>query len=151
MATPDEERCKHGEVAAWCGEAECLAARKQMPVRVWRTKGGQVYHRKPTCEALVDGQRLAERRGMTTSPPEQVSLSVAMSAGLAECFHCFPYNVPPDAEPCKALVEGIWVDGFLVKWLHLPDGRRKGVVDYRWQAGRRRSAIDESQLNFDKR
>jgi hypothetical protein len=151
MPIPDEERCKHGEVAPWCGEAECYAARKQMPVRVWRTRDGKVYHRKPTCEALVDGQRMAERRGMTASTPEQVPLSVAMSAGLAECFHCFPYNVPPDAKPCKVLVEGIWVDGFLLRWLHLPDGRWQGVVNYRWETGRRVSLIDESQLKPDKR
>ncbi len=24
---------------------------------------------------------------------------VAMSAGLTECFHCFPADVPPDAKP----------------------------------------------------
>jgi hypothetical protein len=65
--------------------------------------------------------------------PEQVPLSVAISAGLAECFHCFPYNVPPDAKPCKVLVEGTWIDGFLLRWLRLPDGRRQGVVNYWWE------------------
>jgi hypothetical protein len=34
---PGDERCKHGEIAAWCGESECMAARKGLPVRVWRT------------------------------------------------------------------------------------------------------------------
>jgi hypothetical protein len=149
MPIPDEERCIHGEVAAWCGE--CYVARMQMPGRVWRTKGGEVFHRKPTCEALVDGQRMAKRRGMTASTPEQVPLSEAMSAGLAECVHCFPYNVPPDAKPCKVLVEGTWVDGFLLRWLHLPDGRWKGVVNYRWQTSRRVSVMDASQLKPDKR
>lgn len=82
-----------------------------MPVRVWRTQQGKVYHRKPTCEALVDGQRMAERYGMAASIPEQIPLSVAMSAGLAECYHCFPEDVRLDAKPCKVLVDGIWVDG----------------------------------------
>ena len=31
---PGDERCKHGEIAAWCGESECVAARKGLPVRV---------------------------------------------------------------------------------------------------------------------
>ena len=150
MPIPDEERCKHGEVAAWCGE--CYVARLQMPGRVWRTQGGEVFHRKPTCEALVDGQRLAKRRGMTASTPEQVPLSEAMSAGLAECVHCFPYNVPPDAKPCKVLVEGKWVDGFLLRWLRQPDGRWKGVVNYRWEeTGRRESVMEASKLKPDKR
>ena len=149
MPIPDEERCKHGEVAAWCGE--CHVARMQTPSRVWRTRGGEVFHRKPTCEALADGQRLAKRRGMTASTPEQVALSEAMSAGLAECVHCFPYNVPPDAKPCKVLVEGTWVDGFLLRWLRQPDGRWKGVVNYGWEASRRVSLMDQSQLKPDKR
>ena len=54
MTSPDEARCKHGEVADWCGESECMAARKGLPVRVWRTSQGEVYHRGPACEALRD-------------------------------------------------------------------------------------------------
>ena len=77
MAGSDEQRCKHGEIAEWCGESECLAARKGLPVRVWRTPHGQAYHRKPTCEALVAGQRLAVQYGREASAPEKVPLSVA--------------------------------------------------------------------------
>ena len=84
MASPDEVRCKHGEVADWCGESECMAARKGLPVWVWRTSQGQVYHRGPACEALRDGQWLAVQFGRDSSAPEQVPLSVAMSEGLAE-------------------------------------------------------------------
>ena len=116
MASPDEVRCKHGEVADWCGESECMAARKGLPVRVWRTSQGQVYHRGPACEALRDGQRLAGQFGRDSSAPEQVPLSVAMSEGLAECYHCFPPDVPSDAKPCQVLVGGRWVDGFLLEW-----------------------------------
>ena len=89
---PDDERCKHGEVAAWCGESECMAARKGLPERVWRTASGSAYHRKPDCQALLDGHRKAERYGYELHPPERVSLSDAMSAGLGECSHCFPEN-----------------------------------------------------------
>jgi hypothetical protein len=90
MSDMEDGRCKHGEIADWCGESECMAARKGMPERVWRTTYGEVYHRKPTCAALQDGQRKAQWFGKQASTPEQVPLSVAMSAGLAECFHCFP-------------------------------------------------------------
>jgi hypothetical protein len=149
MADAEKGRCKHGEIAEWCGESECLAARKQMPVRVWRTQHGQTYHRKPTCEALVDGQRMAVRRGMNASPPEKVPLSVAMSAGLAECFHCFPYHVPPDAKPCKVLVNGKWIDGFLLEWQRGADNRWKGLVNYRWETGRHVSLKDQAELRPD--
>jgi len=149
MADTDDERCKHGEVAAWCGESECMAARKKMPVRVWRTLYGETYHRKPTCEALGDGQRNAARYGHQPSSPEQIPLSVAMSAGLAECFHCFPPGVPPDAKPCKVLVEGAWVDGFLLKWERGSDRRWKGLVNYRREAGRVEELRDQAELRRD--
>ncbi len=147
MTKLGEQRCKHGEIAAWCGESECLAPRKGLPVRVWRTEQGQVYHRKPTCEALLDGQRMAEQSGRQASTPEQVPLSVAMSAGLAECFHCFPPDVPSDAKPCRVLVGDKWIDGFLLEWQRGGGGRWKGLVNYRWESsGRRVSLMDQSQL-----
>ena len=149
MAGSGEDRCKHGEIAAWCGESECLAARTGLPVRVWRTQQGQVYHRKPTCEALVAGQRLAERHGRGASAPEKVPLSDAMSAGLAECFHCFPEHVPLDAKPCKVLVGEKWTDGFLLEWQRGADNRWKGLVNYRWEAGRRVSLKDQAELRPD--
>jgi hypothetical protein len=149
MADPDEQRCKHGEIAEWCGESECLAARKGLPVRVWRTQHGQAYHRKPTCEALVAGQRLAVQDGRGASAPEKVPLSDAMSAGLSECFHCFPENVPLDAKPCKVLMGGKWIDGFLLEWQRGADNRWKDLVNYRWEAGRRVSVKDQAELRPD--
>jgi hypothetical protein len=141
-----EERCKHGEVAAWCGESECMAARKGLPVRVWRTPHGKAYHRKPTCQALIDGQRKAERYGHGGHSPEAVPLSVAMSDGLGECFHCFPENVPADAKPCQVLSHGTWVDGFLLEWRRGEDGRWKGLVNYRHEASRHVALKDEAEL-----
>lgn len=126
-----QDRCRHGEVAAWCGESECMAARTSLPVRVWRTQRGQTFHRTPDCEALAGGQRLAAHRGQEAHAPECVPLSVAMSAGLAECFHCFPERVPPDARPCQVRVGGSWRDGFLLEWRQGPDRRWKGLVNYR--------------------
>ncbi len=143
---PGDERCKHGEIAAWCGESECMAARKGLPVRVWRTPSGSAYHRKPTCQALLEGYRKAERRGNEAHPAESVPLSVAMSAGLGECFHCFRENVPAEAKPCQVLSDGTWVDGFLLVWQRGADGRWKGLVNYRHETGRRVALKDEAEL-----
>jgi hypothetical protein len=141
-----EERCRHGEVAAWCGESQCMAARTGLPVRVWRTRQGSAYHRRPTCQALVDGQRSAERHGRNADTPECFPLAVAMSAGLGECFHCFPDNVPPGAKPCQVLVAGRWTDGFLLEWQREADHRWKGLVNYRYKAERRIALKDQDEL-----
>jgi hypothetical protein len=145
-AVPGGERCKHGEIAAWCGESECMAARKGLPVRVWRTPYGSAFHRTPTCQALLEGHRKAGRYGHEAHPAESVPLSVAMSAGLGECFHCFPENVPADAKPCQVLAGGTWVDGFLLEWRRGADGRWKGLVNYRHEAGRRVALKDQAEL-----
>lgn len=141
-----EERCRHGEIAAWCGESDCLAARSGMLARVWRTPQGQTYHHSPACEALTEGQRLAGRRGLETLEPQQVPLADAMADGLGECFHCFPPDVPVDAKRCRVLVDGRWADGFLLEWQRGADGRWKGRVNYRHDAGRREELLDQDRL-----
>jgi hypothetical protein len=91
MAGADEARCKHGEVADWCGESECMAARKGLPARVWRTSQGQVYHRGPACEALLDGQRLAGQFGRGTSEPPPASKSTAtQGSGVFRAYRVLP-------------------------------------------------------------
>jgi hypothetical protein len=89
---------------------------------------------------------MAERYGHETHPAEPVPLSVAISAGLGECFHCFPENVPPEAKPCQVLSDGTWVDGFLLKWQREADGRWKGLVNYRYETGRRVALKDQAEL-----
>ena len=143
---PGDDRCKHGEIAAWCGESECMAARKGLPVRVWRTPYGNAYHRTPTCQALLEGHRMAERYGRETHPAESVPLSEAMSALLGECFHCFPENVPANAKPCQVWSGGVWVDGFLLEWQRGADSRWKGLVNYRHEACRRVALKDQAEL-----
>ena len=114
-----------------------MAARTGLPRRVWRTSSGRACRRNPMCQALHEGHRKAERYGYDVHPAESVSLADAMSAGLGECFHCFPENVPPDAKPCRVLSDGTWVDGYLLEWRRGADGRWKGLVNYRHKTGRR--------------
>lgn len=89
---------------------------------------------------------MAELYGQEAHSAGSVPLSVAMSAGLGECFHCFPENVPADAKPCQVLSHGTWVDGFLLEWRRGADGRWKGLVNYRYEAGRRVALKDQAEL-----
>jgi hypothetical protein len=66
MSDLEDGRCKHGEMADWCGD--CTVVRTGLPARVWRTAQGQVYHRKPTYEALRDGQNKAQQFGAGVNP-----------------------------------------------------------------------------------
>ena len=43
------------------------------------------------------------------------------------------------------------VNGFLLEWRHGSDNRWKGLVNYRWKAGRKVALKDQSQLRPDKR
>jgi hypothetical protein len=89
---------------------------------------------------------MAERYGHEAHPAESVPLSVAMSAGLGECFHCFPENVPAEAKAMLGPVGRDMADGFLLEWQRGADGRWKGLVNYRHQAGRRVALKDQAEL-----
>lgn len=142
-----DERCKHDQVKAWCGESECMAERKGLPVRVWRTSGGHAFHRRPDCDALGEGQLRAKKNQHETHDVKLVPLSVAMSDRIGDCFHCFPPGVPADAKPCDVLVGGRWAQGLLIGWEQAPDGRWKGTVNYRrYKSERAVVTKDESEL-----
>lgn len=94
-STPDrsirmpEVRCeRHELIIGQC--ADCRPAPDGLIERVWITDGGSTFHRAPTCEALLDGQRKARRQGMNTHDPRQVSLHDAMAKGFGACMVCFP-------------------------------------------------------------
>ena len=56
MPPPGDERSKHGEIAAWCGEPECVAARKgRIPAGMAARTGGR-------WKGLVNYQHEAGRR-----------------------------------------------------------------------------------------
>ena len=123
-----------------------MAARTGLPEWVWRTGGGSSYHRRPTCQALTDGHRLAGLRGQEAHVPERVPLADALSDSLGPCFHCFPANVALDAKRCQVRIAGSWRDAYLLEWHRGQDGRWKGLVDYRDGAGRRRAVKDQNDL-----
>lgn len=129
-----------------CGESGCQAAPKGFPDHVWRTQQGRTYHRRPACQAVTEGQHQAQKRGKEAHESERIPLSEAISAGLTECFHCFPPGVPLDAKPCQALIDGRWTDAFLLYWKRGPDGRWKGKVNYRHNAERRHGLFDQNEL-----
>ena len=98
---PGYDRCS--TVRPQHGAASWSAWRARgLPVRVWRTPYGSAYPRMPTCQALLEGHRMAGHYGREAHPAAPVPLSEAMSALFGECFHCFPENIPADAKPARS-------------------------------------------------
>jgi len=46
-------------------------------------------------------------------------------------------------------VRGKWTDGFLLEWRRGADNRWKGLVNFRWEAGRRVALMDQADLRPD--
>jgi hypothetical protein len=132
---PGYERCKHGEIAAWCGELECMARKGTSRPSV-ADSIRQCVSPHADLQALLEGHRMAGHYGREAHPAASVPLSEAMSALLGECFHCFPENIPADAKPCEVWSGGLWVGGFLLEWQRGTHGWWKGLVNYRHEAGR---------------
>ncbi|MFI8854789.1 hypothetical protein ACIGW3_31920 [Streptomyces sp. NPDC053499] len=74
----------------------CRSARSKLPLRVYVTKGGSVYHRTPRCEGLKDGQRYARWKGQDVHDIESVPRS-DVQAKLGACEICRPDTPPPPA------------------------------------------------------
>jgi hypothetical protein len=120
-----------------------------VPRRVWITEGGDAFHLRPDCEALLAGQGYAWRRGQRTHEPQNVAYTTAKADGRGACLHCFPEQIPPDAKPCWVRVDDRWMKGWLLAWFKGKDRRWKGKVVYNnIDRGLQATAIkDESDLN----
>ena len=79
----DTDSCPHGTRAEWCG-----MCRNQGVVYI--SAGGDAYHARPDCSALLDGQRYVERRGGTPAPIESVPLASDRAAERSACAVCRP-------------------------------------------------------------
>jgi hypothetical protein len=82
-----EERCEHDMLRGQC--ATCASATPGSTNRVYRTAGGQAFHRRQTCEWLHKGQHQAERRDQQVHPVQVTDVVDARAAGLAPCRYCF--------------------------------------------------------------
>ncbi|GGS97678.1 hypothetical protein GCM10010156_64840 [Planobispora rosea] len=98
---------------------------------MYTSKGGSVFHRSASCEALLEGQRKAARFGQQIHEPRPVPLRQAQAEGRGACIPCFPNFVPANAKPCWIRGESTWLPGLLLEW-HKDPARKvwRGVVTY---------------------
>jgi hypothetical protein len=125
-----EDRCKHDLILGQC--ADCAPLPAGLPRRVYRTAGGDVFHRTPACEAWHEGQRKAARQGLRNHPPQAVDIVAAKADGLGACEACLPDYRSESAtpKPCNVYVDGHWVSGKLLRWQRSSDQRWEGLVTY---------------------
>lgn len=63
---PGDERCKHDEIAAWCGESECMAARMGLPVRPPKPRRIKVKRAGHDMKCPVCGELIRKDEEITT-------------------------------------------------------------------------------------
>lgn len=82
------ERCSHEMLPGQCSQCEAKAS--AFPEWVYMTMGGsRRYHRRPDCEAMLEGQEMVHDRGGETAEVREVSRVTAESAGKTPCRSCF--------------------------------------------------------------
>jgi hypothetical protein len=123
-----DERCIHDLTASQCGT--CKPRPPGVPRLVWITEGGDAFHLRPTCEALLSWQGRAEHRGQGTHEPENVACTTARAVVRDACQRCFPRQIPADARPCLVRVDGSWTEGWVLDAFKDDDQRWKGAVVY---------------------
>lgn len=60
------------------------------PSFVWVSGGGRCFHARSNCEALTDGQKLADGYGQNIREIQQVAMAKALAMGRIRCAGCFP-------------------------------------------------------------
>lgn len=81
------QRCMHDFLHDQC--AECRPVPPGLTATVFVTSSGQVFHRTPDCQALLDGQAKARSYGHTTRDATRRPLNQARSRDLSPCMICF--------------------------------------------------------------
>ena len=109
-------RCIHDNLPGQCGVSPCKVAPPGLATKVFVTKGGNVFHRSPECDALRGGQRKALRRGQEIHDVRPADVFDAMADGYSACIPCFPDYAPKGTKLCWVFVEGRWVKGVLTRW-----------------------------------
>lgn len=85
--TAPGERCAHGMLPGQC--SQCGAKSSELPEWVYMTMGGsRRYHRRPDCEAMLEGQEMVHDRGGEMAEVRQVSRVTAEGKGKTPCRRC---------------------------------------------------------------
>lgn len=85
--TPSSE-CDHD--TRWCGR--CLPPDVDL---VFVTDHGERFHRHEDCQALLDGQERARRKGARTRPPQQrYAADLVDDDAMDACSYCFGPDDP---------------------------------------------------------
>lgn len=140
-----EERCLHDLILGQC--ADCAPIPRGLTKSVYVTKGGSVFHRSPTCAALLEGQRKAARFGQEIHDPQRLPLRQAQTDGRGACIPCFPDYIPPAAKPCWITLNDDRIAGLVLEWRKDPEQRRWiAVVSYTVDGEQITTKLDQRNL-----
>jgi len=124
---PYEERCSHDFLLNQC--ALCKVRDDGIPAIVYTTKGGDVFHKRPNCEALMSGQNMAYSVGNLNH--EIKSINRTYTEHLGRCEWCFSSLDPKINKPCEIKHTRGWITATLLNKRLIGNGNWEYLVKYK--------------------
>ena len=124
---PYEERCSHDFLLNQC--ALCKVKNDGVPEIVYTTKAGDVFHRRPTCEALKSGQDMAYTLGNLNYEIKPINRTYAENLG--RCEWCFSSLNPKINKPCEIKQARGWIKATLLNKRFIGNGYWEYLVNYK--------------------
>ena len=124
---PLNERCVHDFLVNEC--ALCKVRNDGIPDIVYTTKGGNVFHKRPNCEALISGQNMAYAVGNLNHDIKSINRSY--TEHLGRCEWCFSSLDPKIDKPCEIKLSTGWREATVLNKRFIGNGNWEYLVVFK--------------------
>lgn len=124
---PNYERCKHDFLLNQC--ALCIVRIDGIPDIVYTTKGGDVFHKRSNCEALMSGQNMAYTLGSLNHEIKPINRTYVENLG--RCEWCFSSLDPKINKPCEIKHATGWIEATLLNKRFIGHGNWEYLVIFK--------------------
>jgi hypothetical protein len=122
-----EDRCKHEFLWQEC--AICKIRSDGIPQIVYTSVGGDVFHKRPNCEAFKSGQNMAYAVGNLNHEIKPTNRSYVDHLG--RCEWCFSSLDPKINKPCKIYYSSQWINATLINTRFIGHGNLEYLVIFK--------------------
>ena len=124
---PQEDRCKHEFLWQEC--AICKIRSDGIPQIVYTSVGGDVFHKRPNCEAFKSGQNMAYAVGNLNHEIKPTNRSYVDHLG--RCEWCFSSLDPKINKPCEIYYSSQWIKATLINRRFIGHGNLEYLVIFK--------------------